>query len=451
MGVPLEIKEYDQNNRIVLQTINKYTFSLDTTSAIGKVDNQRVALVPVSGWVTPGISHVQNNKAIGDFYRPFTGAALLDTTIVRKYLSDAVFQADTVRYHYDGRNNLDIVYARNSKGQEVRTRQAYNYTFSSPLGSTLLNMTQAGLEKMVGTERWIIGTGGFTTNRLLDASFNTFSYQGGKLSPRHLYNLQVAEPLTYAQYTGYTGGGAIPAPFASLSSAFAGSSLSYFVKTSEVTQTDSKCNPQETRLLEQEVYKAMIWDTATGQKLAEAAPCRYTDIAYTSFEHSQQGNWSYNAGGTEAVSTSPTGSNAYSTFYGAVSRVGLTNNKMYLLSFWATGLPTCLIGGSNVSLTAVATKGSWTCYQARFTPATNGLTLSIGSTPPVYLDDMRLHPVTATMTSQTYTPLFGIGSATDASGRVTYYEYDALGRQSVVRDQDGHILSRTKYVVNGAE
>lgn len=460
MGQPLEIKEYDNNNRIVQHTINKYNFTLDTTSAIGKVDNQRVALVPVNGYAIH-IRRVQGNKSVRDYYRPFTGAALLQSTIVRKYLSDVAFLADTIRYHYDGRNNMDIIYTRNSKGQEIQTRQVYNYTLNSPLGSTLLAMTQAGLEKMVGTERWLIGTGGATSDKLLDAFFNTFTYQNGKLSPKLLYNLQTSAPLTYAQYTGYVGGPNIPVPFeAQLSAAFAGSDIPSFVKTSQVTLADGKGNPQETKMLGQELYKAMIWDTASGQKLAEASLCRFTDIAYTSFETKNSGtNFSYTQAPLgSVVAGGVTGTSAYDLWNSNTNtRNILTGTQSlgvqdYLLTFWVKGtgfLPKIGTVALPVPANPIAVVGNWKQYQIRFA---GGGSVSIeGTAPGTYLDEVRLHPFAATMQSQTYEPLFGVSSITDASGRITYYEYDALGRQTVVRDQDRNVLSKTQHVVNGLQ
>ena len=459
MGVPLEIKEYDQNNRIVQETINKYNFTLDTTSAIGKVDNQRVALVPVNAWAI-SIRRVQGNKSVRDFYRPFTGAALLQSTTVRKYVSDVSFLVDTVRYHYDARNNMDIIYTRNSKGQEIQTRQAYNYTLNSPLGSTLLNMTQAGLEKMVGTERWLMGTGGATTDKLLDAFFNTFNYQNGKLSPKLLYNLQAAAPLTYAQYTGYTGGTNIPVPFeAQLSAAFAESTIPNFIKTTQMILADGKCNPQESKLLDQELYKAMIWDTASQQKLAEASSCRFTDIAYTSFENRSPGNFSYTQAPLGSiVAGGVTGKSAYDLWNSSTNTPNILtgtqslSGQEYVLSFWVKGtgfVPKIGTVALPIPTNPVATVGNWKQYQIRFS---GGGSVSIaGTAPGTYLDEVRLHPVSAVMQSQTYEPLFGVSSATDASGRIIYYEYDVLGRQNVVRDQDGNVLSKTQYVVNGVQ
>jgi YD repeat-containing protein len=447
MGLPLEVTEYDQNNRIVQKTINKYKCTLDTTSAIGKVDNQKAGLQPVSMWRMPGIPRVPLNKEVSDFYHPYTGAALLDSTIVRKYLSDNAFIADTVHYKYDGRNNLASVYTRNSKGQRTLTTQAYNYTLSNPLGSPLQIMTQAGLEKLVGTERWILGSG-TTENKLIDAYFNTFEYQNGRLKPKYLYNFQHGSPLTYSQYTGYTGGTSFPEPFANVPLAFSGSNIPYFVKTSEVTLADLRGNPQETRMLGQNLYKSMIWDTISGQKMAEAN-ARYTDIAYTGFEATVKGNWEYNQAAVSNLSDALAGNKGYFMQTGGpISRSGLTAGKAYIVAFWANNystMPSCTIGSSAITLTPGPSQGYWTYYEGRFTAPSSASVLSIVSTANIYLDELRLFPADAGMQSWSYKGMYGLSAETSVNGRVTYYEYDKLGRQTIVRDQDRNILSKTEY------
>ncbi len=59
--------------------------------------------------------------------------------------------------------------------------------------------------------------------------------------------------------------------------------------------------------------------------------------------------------------------------------------------------------------------------------ANGTLTLSAAS-GTIPLDAVRLYPADAQMVTNTYDTLRGITSTTDASGIVTYYTYDALGR-----------------------
>lgn len=51
----------------------------------------------------------------------------------------------------------------------------------------------------------------------------------------------------------------------------------------------------------------------------------------------------------------------------------------------------------------------------------------------------------ALVSSYTYSPLVGITSETDPSGKTTYYEYDGLGRLKVIKDKDGKVLKVFDY------
>ncbi len=71
-------------------------------------------------------------------------------------------------------------------------------------------------------------------------------------------------------------------------------------------------------------------------------------------------------------------------------------------------------------------------------------TLNIGSAG-VYLDEIRLHPPDAQMTTYTYDPLIGMTSETDPNGLTTYYEYDSFGRLEYIKDNDHNILKAYRY------
>ncbi|WP_165903901.1 RHS repeat domain-containing protein [Hymenobacter gummosus] len=51
----------------------------------------------------------------------------------------------------------------------------------------------------------------------------------------------------------------------------------------------------------------------------------------------------------------------------------------------------------------------------------------------------------ARVTSYTYLPLVGMTSQTDPSGRISFYEYDALGRLLRTRDEQGRLLAEQEY------
>lgn len=61
------------------------------------------------------------------------------------------------------------------------------------------------------------------------------------------------------------------------------------------------------------------------------------------------------------------------------------------------------------------------------------------------LNKLRLQLGAALVTTYTYDPVFGITSETDPKGITVYYEYDAMGRLAVIRDQDKNVLKRLCY------
>lgn len=61
------------------------------------------------------------------------------------------------------------------------------------------------------------------------------------------------------------------------------------------------------------------------------------------------------------------------------------------------------------------------------------------------LDEVRLHPLNAQMTTYTYDAAFGKTSVMGPTGLVTYYEYDPLGRPKLSRDDKGNIFKAYEY------
>lgn len=62
-----------------------------------------------------------------------------------------------------------------------------------------------------------------------------------------------------------------------------------------------------------------------------------------------------------------------------------------------------------------------------------------------YIDEVRMYPLNAQMTTYTYDPLIGVTSITDAKGDTFTYTYDNFGRLQNVKDKDGNILSENEY------
>jgi hypothetical protein len=65
------------------------------------------------------------------------------------------------------------------------------------------------------------------------------------------------------------------------------------------------------------------------------------------------------------------------------------------------------------------------------------------------IDEVRLYPVDAEMTTYTFDPLVGITGQCMPDSRIAYYEYDAFQRLMLQRDQDRNIVKKISYNYNG--
>jgi len=61
------------------------------------------------------------------------------------------------------------------------------------------------------------------------------------------------------------------------------------------------------------------------------------------------------------------------------------------------------------------------------------------------LNNLRANLPNALVTTYTYSPLVGITSETDPRGVTTYYQYDAFGRLSVIRDNSNNVIKTFEY------
>jgi hypothetical protein len=182
--------------------------------------------------------------------------------------------------------------------------------------------------------------------------------------------------------------------------------------------------------------KTVIWDSITNTVLAQGVNAKSADVAYSSFESLSSGNWSYT--GTPTVNyAAPTGTYVYSLGSGQITRSGLDATQAYVVSYWSRN------GAQNVNgaaATAGTTVNGWTYYEHLVTGVS---TVTVSGTGTI--DELRLYPKGAMMTTYTYEPLVGLSSQCDVNNRVSYYDYDALNRLAFIRDQYKNILKKICY------
>ncbi|MCB2379964.1 RHS repeat protein [Hymenobacter sp. BT635] len=192
--------------------------------------------------------------------------------------------------------------------------------------------------------------------------------------------------------------------------------------------------------------QSFLWGYSATLPIARAVNANYDQLAYTSFEPGSAGRWHYSAAGI--VAGGRTGNWCYNLAT-AVTRDSLPAGT-YQLSFWATARPDVYQNSALAPISASQAGGSTDTngfrqytYTLNLSAAQN--TLGLQASQPIRLDEVRLHPVGAQLTTYTHAPLIGITSQTDAAGRTTSYEYDALGRLQRARDEAGNILTQQEY------
>jgi YD repeat-containing protein len=118
----------------------------------------------------------------------------------------------------------------------------------------------------------------------------------------------------------------------------------------------------------------------------------------------------------------------------------------YNLTFWVKGNTTPNVYGKN--LTIINTSFSdfnpqnWRLCSYEIIYSYTG-ELIIGS--GITIDEIRLCPEDAQITTYSYDPSFGTISVTNENNITSYFEYDKLGRLIISRDFDKNILQFYQY------
>lgn len=173
-----------------------------------------------------------------------------------------------------------------------------------------------------------------------------------------------------------------------------------------------------------------LWGYHNNYPIAQVKDADPSAIAYTSFEDDDS-SWIYSAGSI-VTTDAHTGVKCYS---GTLSKSGLPAGN-YTVSLWGKGSGTITIGGIARNMT-----GSWTLYKWQLTNITS---VSINSNGNL-VDEVRLVPANALMTSYTYDPEVGVTSINDTRDIPQFYDYDKMKRLEDIKDKDGNIIKHFSY------
>ena len=190
-----------------------------------------------------------------------------------------------------------------------------------------------------------------------------------------------------------------------------------------------------------DVGTVYLWSYGNNQPIAKVRNATQTQVAATSFEYEGKGNWDYSGPLFNDI-TAKTGDYYYKLSSGSVGRT-LDPGK-YKLEYWAKG--TVNVSGGIVTAihTSSPDNNGWILYQKDVTISTTA-TLQLSGTATSFVDEVRVYPVGSQITTFTHDPLRGLTSSSDENNKVTYYEYDDVGRLKAIKDHEGNVLKQYEY------
>ncbi|MCG2618062.1 DUF5977 domain-containing protein [Terrimonas sp. NA20] len=345
----------------------------------------------------------ENDLAAYDVSRYFTHSYFSYPDTVRTYtydLSGSSAVMEIAINKYDNLSNLMLTSQQtiNSKGELVSKEFKYPFDLKSS-GNVYQKMVDANIVTPVIEETAKLGA-----NTLYSVKTNYTDWFGNAkvLVPSTVdYTPGTSTPITRLRYHHYSADGAVL----------------------EVSK-------------ENDAKSVYLWDVWEANPVAEAKNAVFADIAFTSFENQGLGSWTVSGDGY-STTFAFTGRQSYALGSGSITKTGLTNGRAYIVSYWSRNGSLSVNGSPG---TMGVTRLGWTYYQHEFSNLT-----TVTITGNITVDELRLQPKSSQMVTYTYEPLVGIIAQSDINNRVSYFEYDALNRLTLMRDQDGNILKKICY------
>jgi hypothetical protein len=183
---------------------------------------------------------------------------------------------------------------------------------------------------------------------------------------------------------------------------------------------------------------AFIMSRNGRELIAKIDNANYHSVAYSGFEGLDNGNWNFNY---TAITSglAKTGKQAYLLSGNNITTIQtLSTTQTYVITAWVKNGSISVNGLSPQLLQSDA--DGWTLYKTTVTGINNVIVSG-----NAIIDELRLCPQGALMTSYVYEPNVGVTAICDANNRITYTEYDDFGRVALTRDHQKNILKYFCY------
>ena len=429
------IRKADGSYQVVKAEAHHYT-------AFPKSDYQQVGFVVKKMFINDGLggSPIEHGSATPDdtnnymyqYYDIFSDDNYLTSSTTNNYdLNDTTkYITSAVNYVYGDTTHQQITQTihTDSKGNTRTTnnKYAFDYLGGNAVIDSMVNrhMYADVIEK---SETYQIGTATTTTAAQLN-QFKTGTI-ANTIVPDKVSILNITAPvIDFAASTVSSGSFTKDSRYTPMIS------FDQYDQQNNITQYTARNSTPVTAL----------WDYQYNYPIAQVKNAASNNVAYTSFEADGKGNFSY-TGATTINAAAPTGSRVYALSGGAITSTAINSAKAYVLSYVSSSGPaTVSNGGTSYTGTAYRTTNGWTYYEHAIPAGATGITIS----GAVTIDELRLYPVDAQITTYTFNPA-GLSSITDTKGQTSYFDYDSFNRLMNIKDKDGNIVKHTDYHYQG--
>jgi hypothetical protein len=460
-GLPLRTTVYDVNNNKIKESYNYYDYTyeksilnycssgghsmpcntsgLQTDLVSCKCLVVKSTSLRATTWSDPNQTSYQLDSD-GDlkveFYGMYTGRTLLTYSSEKTFKvgDESNYLETTTNFSYlDGTatNGYDLstTYTTQSNGDQIIKQFTYSGGHNTGILETLVDYNIKSLPVSSITRISKYGGGGGVLNELV-TEYTQLS--NGEIKPYRTLEQRFSSPKPI------TGSQAF--------SAYQGPSDPDIATKYKVTQNLTYDATGNLLGIKDEADRIVTNLYGYEDKFIVASVINATPVtdkcAYASFEAtSEYGEWEMqNESMTISFSSSAiTGSQALDISSGLSLSADLNTAKAYIVSLWATSSS---VSVSNATLIKTGpTYNGFTYYEYEIPSSTSSVTVTGNTT----IDELRLYPKTARMRTINYDLLFGKTSECDENNRITYYEYDKLGRLRFIKDESKNIVKMYEY------
>lgn len=441
-GLPKKVTVYDKNDLPVTESQNYYNYIV-SKKADANNQNCKCATVnkrEIKGneWENYYQAYFTWNQVHWMIPRPYfiyTGRTDLQSSSEKTYVNGQLSFSNVSNTIVDPMTLLQKGKIIHKDATTLIIQLTYYPTDYNIPNSAMARMVQLNaIHTPIATETWMLKGGAMY---MLDATVTQYNvYQFGsrvEVKPLYIWKLKTRTPIPQNQIGMHN-----PAVLIRQPQLFRLESSMSYDNDGNLVQTD--VNENQT---------SFINDYNNRLVVASAANASSANISYTSFEADGLGGWNFNPSfikTTDALTGAKSfklGLDPSTNQTSTITRTGLDPNKTYIITYWQHNVEPDVVyvnGQYGQSIYSQQYLSGWVLFQHEITGVTQ-----ITITGDALIDELRLYPKGALMSTVAYKE--GIGKITecDANNRLVYYEYDALGRLKLMRDQNKNIIKTYEY------